>query len=194
MCWLVDRVFDDKRLAVTVLMVWLAIVLVIFKEIGLLDSGYMSFGPSAKTVFMGVVLDTWNKWSLVAVFTFLNTCMNDFFSDAISPWILNTITDHKGRYLPYPPLICLLVSQLWAVYVNVMSVFGLKIALSQIYFVLVRLLADLMVNTYTNLKFMRFKTHDPEKYYNLDGHCPGSSGSQSELKVFTVDTPESDPI
>ena len=57
----VDRVFDDKRLAVTVLMVWLIIVMTVFKDIGLLDTSFMQFGPCVTAKFMGVVLDTWYK-------------------------------------------------------------------------------------------------------------------------------------
>jgi hypothetical protein len=167
MCWVLDRTFDDKRLAVCVLMVWLAAVLILFKDLGLLETGYMSFGPSDGTKFMGVVLNTWYRWGMVAIFTFVNTCVNDFMSDAISPWILNTITDHKTRFLPYPKWACLGISQLWSIYCNVMSVFGMMIALSQVDFVLIRMAADLTVNTYTNLKFMRDKELNPARYFNV---------------------------
>jgi hypothetical protein len=113
---------------------------------------------------MGVVLNTWYKWSLVASFTFVNTVINDFMSDAISPWILNTVTDHKTRYIPYSKLTCLLVAQMWAIYCNVMGVLSLFLSLTQFDFVLIKLCADLLVNCYTNLKFMNNKVHDPEKY------------------------------
>ena len=188
MCLCIDKIFDDKRLASTVLMVWLSAVLIVFKDIGLLETGYMGFGPSDETKFMGVVLNTWYKWSMVAVFTFVNTCMNDFMSDAISPWILNTITDHKTKYLPYSKMTCLLISQLWAIYCNIMSVFGMMIALSQIDFVLIRMSADLIVNTYTNLKFMQHKTLNPKGYYDVE------SGQEMVLladkQTFTITDPE----
>jgi hypothetical protein len=159
-----DKIFDDKRIAVTFLMIWLLIVVVVFKDIGLLDTKFMSMGPSDKTVFMGMVLDTWYKWGLVAAFTFVNTSINDFMSDAISPWILNTITDHKTRFLPYAKATCLVISQLWSVYCNVMGVFGLFLAMTQVDFVLIRMAADLTVNVYTNLRFMRNKVTCQERY------------------------------
>ena len=90
-CLCVDRLFDDKRMAVALLMVWLIIVVTVFKDIGLLDTKFMTLGPSPNTIFMGMTLDTWYTWNLVAAFTFINTAINDFMSDAISPWILNTI-------------------------------------------------------------------------------------------------------
>lgn len=163
-----DRVFDDKRMAVSVLMLWLTIVMILFKDIGLLDTSFMSFGPSSTAKFMGAVLDTWYKWGMVALFTLINTSVNDFMSDAISPWLLNTITDHKSKYIPYPKYVCLGISQLWSVYCNLMSVFGMFLAMTQIDFVLIRMMADLTVNTYTNLKFMRFKEYSPAKYNDIE--------------------------
>jgi hypothetical protein len=174
-----DRVFDDKRLAVCFLMVWLVIVVSVFKDIGLLDTKFMSWGPSDKTVFMGMVLDTWYKWGMVAAFTFVNTSINDFMSDAISPWLLNTITDHKTRFLPYSKSTCLVISQLWSIYCNVMSVFGLFLAMTQVDFVMIRMSADLMVNFYTNLRFMRNKVTCQERY---------KRDMETELSVFNPDT------
>lgn len=160
----VDAFFDDKRVITVFLMIWLSIVLIVFKDIGLLDTKFMTLGPSDSTVFMGVTLNTWYKWGLVASFTFINTSVNDFVSDALSPWILNTITDHKTRFIPYSKFVCLMITQTWSIYCNIMSVFGIFLAMSQIDFVLIRMVADLMVNAYTTTKFMRNKTFCQEQY------------------------------
>jgi hypothetical protein len=198
----IDKVFEDKRLAVALLMVWLCIVAVVFKDIGLLETRFVTFGPSAATVFMGVTLDTWYKWGLVAAFTFVNTLVNDFMSDAISPWIVNTITDHKTRYIPYSKGVCLLITQMWAVYCNLMGVLALFIAMTQIDFVLIRMVADLTVNMYTNLKFMHNKVHDALRYHSspcaedayrpssFEGACPrqGEAAREVEMRcsVFSI--------
>jgi hypothetical protein len=181
LCRVLDGIFEDKRLASVVLLTWLCTVIAVFKQLGMFDSAYMNFGPSPKTMFMTVTLDTWYRWGLVAWFTFINTCMNDFFSDAISPWLLNTVIDHKARYLNYPKAVCLLISQVWSIYCAVMGVLGLMVALSQIDFVLIRLLADLLVNTYTNLKFMQNKVYDTSKYYNLD-----AERGAREMQSFSI--------
>ena len=161
---LMDALFDDKRVISGFLLCWLTIVLVVFKDIGLLDTSFMNMGPSETTVFMGMKINTWNKWALVALYTFINTSINDFMSDAVSPWILNTITDHKTRFIPYPKLVCLFVTQVWSLYCNIMGVFSIFLIMSQIDFVLIRMTADLMVNAYTTTKFMRNKTFCPIKY------------------------------
>ena len=189
---LMDRVFDDKRLAVGVLMGWLIVVMTVFKDIGLLDTAFMAFGPSPTAKFMGVVLDTWYKWGMVAGFTLVNTSVNDFMSDAISPWIINTITDHKSKFIPYPKYICLGISQMWSIYCNLMSVFGMFLAMTQMDFVLIRMLADLTVNTYTNLKFMRFKEYSTSKYNDIEMQAMNRpevapDTDASRLAVFSID-------
>ena len=164
---LMDALFDDKRFVIIFLSLWLSIVICLFHELGLTKTQFMTLGPSNSTVFMGVTLDTNYKWGLVAGFTFVNTAFNDFMSDAISPWILNTITDHKTKYIPYSKWMCLVITQVWSLYCNIMSVFAIFLAMSQVDFVIIRTLADLMVNSYTTTKFIRNKTHCPERYRGL---------------------------
>lgn len=165
---IIDHLFDDKRIGITFLLVWLCIVLVLFWDVGLFKGQYMCLGPSPNTQFMHVTLDTWYKWSLVAFFTAINTCINDFMSDSISPWLLNTITDHKTKYIPYPKYQCLIISQMWTFYCGIMSIAGIMISLTQVDFVLIRIACDLFVSMYTNLKFMRGKQFDRNKYYNME--------------------------
>jgi len=164
----IDYIFDDKRLCIVCLMSWLFLVLMLFWDIGLFGGQYMWMGPSDKTLFMHIVLDTWYKWGLVAVFTAINTCINDFMSDSISPWLLNTITDHKTKYIQYPKYQCLMISQMWSLYCGIMGVVGMMISLTQVDFVIIRLICDLIVNFYTNYKFMRLKVYDASKYFNMD--------------------------
>jgi hypothetical protein len=184
MCLVIDKLFDDKRIAVSFLMVWLLVVIVVFKDIGMLETKFMAMGPSPATVFMGMPLDTWYKWWMVALFTLVNTSINDFMSDALSPWILNTITDHKTKYIPYSKSVCLLISQMWSVYCNIMGVFGLFLAMTQVDFVLIKIAADLTVSMYTNLKFMRGKVTCRDRYLP---HHDSEMGGGTELSSFHSD-------
>jgi hypothetical protein len=147
--------------AVAVLMLWLTVVMTVFKDIGLLDTSFMQFGPCDTAKFMGVVLDTWYKWSMVAGFTLVNTSINDFMSDALSPWILNTITDHKTRFIPYRKLVCLSITQIWSAYCNIMSVFAIFLAMSQIDFVLISTVSDMAMKVYSYSSYMADKTYTP---------------------------------
>ncbi len=182
----IDYIFDDKRLCIVCLMSWLLMVLMLFYDIGLFGGQYMCMGPSEDTLFMHIVLNTWYKWGLVAVFTAINTCINDFMSDSISPWLLNTITDHKTKYIQYPKYQCLVISQLWSLYCGIMGVVGMMISLTQVDFVIIRLVCDLVVNFYTNYKFMKNKVYDASKYFNLDVELK-IDVEQQQLKDPTAD-------
>jgi hypothetical protein len=159
-----DVVFDDKRLAIFFLMMWMIGVILSLQGIDLMHSEFMNIGPSPHTKFMTVSIDTWDKWWMLSLATFANTCVTDFMSDAIVPWLQNTIQDHKTKYLPYRKWTCYVISQLWGVYCSVMSIFAIGLMTSQIDFLAVRMMADLITNSFTTFKFMRHKIVDRNKY------------------------------
>jgi hypothetical protein len=159
-----DLVFDDKRLAISILMLWMFGVIGVLQSLDLMHSDFVTFGPSPHTKFMTLSIDTWHKWGLLVAATFFNTCVTDFMSDAISPWLQNTIQDHKTKYLPYRKFTCYMISQLWGVYCGIMSIFAISLMTSQIDFLFVRMLADMITNTFTTYKFMRHKLVDRTKY------------------------------
>ena len=163
---ILDWVFDDKRVAAFVLFLWMVgVVWVLESQMDLLHSDFFAFGPGPRMKFMTVTVDTWHKWGLLATATFFTTTITDFMSDAIVPWLQNTIQDHKTKYLPYSKHACFLISQTWSVYCSVMSIFGVALMMSQIDLLLIRMCADLIVNTYTSFKFMRGKCTDPVRYW-----------------------------
>jgi hypothetical protein len=176
-----NTLFDDKRLIVAVLMLWLAVVCVGFEHIGLLSTSYMSFGPSPTTVFMNVTLDSWYKWSLVALFTVINTSINDFSGDALGPWMLNVLTDIKTRYIPYSKPTCVAITQAYTIYCSLMSIFTLHLILSQVDFVLIRLATDLTVSIWTQLRYLRHKEFNLVKYRDVEMHFVVQDETESPL-------------
>lgn len=75
-----------------------------------------------------------------------------------------------------------------------MSVLALMVALSQIDFVLIRLLADLTVNTYTNLKFMQGKLYDPVRYYNFVNEGEPTIRQETRGSTFTITDEDLEPV
>jgi hypothetical protein len=70
-----------------------------------------------------------------------------------------------------------------------MSVFAIFLAMSQINFVLIGMVADLTVNAYTTTKFIRHKTYCPVKYRKFceaDLEMEHMNSAASETSVFTV--------
>jgi hypothetical protein len=168
-----DVLFDDKRVLCMLIACWTTSVTVIFVCIMIDDnSPFLSFGPNAGTVLFGFKLDTWTKWGCIALYTFVSTCIADFTSDSVGPFVTNTIQDHKNLYIPYSKTTCVCIVQVFAVYAIIMNTISLFVALSQVDFMMIRMSADLMVNYYTCHRFMRNKTVNPELYEQyMRTHC-----------------------
>lgn len=89
--WLVKKLFHDKRWTVGLLLTWMVTVCSIFYFLGAFHMSYMHVGPGQDTVFMGLNIDNWTKWSALAIFSFFNTCINEFISNALAPWFINSL-------------------------------------------------------------------------------------------------------
>jgi hypothetical protein len=159
-----NHVFDDQRLMVASIWVWLVVVLVIFSQMGLFQSDFVRFGPSPTTIYVGITLDTWQKWSAVAIFSAVSSFMNDMANESLEPFFLCVIRDVKGRYVPFSKLTCVVLTQAWTMYASVMSLFALYTYFSQVDFVLIKLLVGLMVNMYSTMRYLRNKKHEPKKF------------------------------
>jgi len=157
--------FNDRRVITALLGLWTMICAVTFYVIMAVDhSPFLSFGPNKHTRLFGVALDTWPKWWCVAIYTFLSTAIAAFASDSVSPFILNTIQDHKTVYIPYSKWVCLMIIQVYTCYAVVVTIIGLFVALTQIDFTLIRLASDLLVNYITTAYFLRGKVVDSDRY------------------------------
>ena len=157
--------FNDRRVITALLGLWTMICAVTFYVIMAVDhSPFLSFGPNKHTRLFGVALDTWPKWWCVAIYTFLSTAIAAFASDSVSPFILNTIQDHKTVYIPYSKWVCLMIIQVYTCYAVVVTIIGLFVALTQIDFTLIRLASDLLMNYVTTAYFLRGKVVDSDRY------------------------------
>lgn len=183
-----DAFFDDKRITITVLVVWFIIVWVLFSWLGIFTTSYMQIGPNPQLTYMGMRLDTWSRYSVVLIFVIISTTINDIAGDAISPWMQNSIYDHKNRYIPYSKSTCLLISQLWAVYCAVMSIASIALVFSQFDLLAVRTFIDLVVNQYTTNRFLRNKVHSAERYNMWFEEMVDEADGENDIK------PDSDEL
>lgn len=118
-------VFDDKRYTTALMVGWGVLTCFIFWWLGAFHTHFMTFGPSDRTVFMGLVINDWYSWSALAAFSFVNTAINEFLSASLIPWFTNTIQDHKTHYLNYSQATCIHISNLYCLYGHLMSVFSI---------------------------------------------------------------------
>jgi len=161
----VDIAFDDKRVTIACISVWFFICLGGFGWLGIFRSEYMRIGPSATLTYMGMVIDTMPRYMAVVVFVVISTAINDFASDAIGPWIQNTVMDHKSQTIPYSKFTIVFIAQSWSLYCGVMTVASIALVFAQFDLIVYRLIIDLFVNQYTMRRFLSNKTHDPFRYH-----------------------------
>jgi hypothetical protein len=161
----IDNAFDDKRVTIACISVWFFICLGGFTWLGIFGSEYMRMGPSPTLTYMGMLIDTMPRYIMVAGFVVISTAINDFASDAISPWIQNTVMDHKSRTIPYSKFTMLFITQTWSLYCGVMSVASIALVFAQFDLIMIRLVVDLFVNQYTIRRFLANKSHDPHRYH-----------------------------
>jgi len=131
--------------------------------------------------------------------SFLSTCVNDFFGDSLSPFFVNTIQDHKTKYLPYTKSTCYILLQLWSTYCCLMSIFSVGLLMSQIDFLLIRLVADLAVNTFTTFKFLKGKEvnlclYEAEGNHSAAHRLAQAATSAHELTEVLSETDDTRPL
>lgn len=160
----ISSIFKNKVYVVYAFLAWGAISVVIFGRLGAFHMQFMTFGPSDTSQLMGMKINTWGRWCFVALFSFLNTTCNEFFNNSLYPFFVNTIQDHKSKYIPYSKGVCNAISCLHDFYSHVMSIFSIYLLFSQIDFLAIRCLADIIVTYLTNRWFLQDKIVDPVAY------------------------------
>lgn len=177
-----EHIFNDRRIISLLLFLWASVSCLTFTYIMVADrSPFLNIGPNSENQLFGVILDSWFKWWCVAIYSFISTAIAAFASDSIVPWITNTIQDHKTKYIPYSPVMCWAIIQVFTFYAVTQSVIGLFVALTQVDFMLIRLAADIVVNHFTTFWFLKNKIYDKVKY---DGIFNDSNSTDTECQAL----------
>lgn len=160
------NIFDNKLLICGFLLLWTCASSTVFCIIMIKDgSNFLLLGPNEHNQLFGVKMDTWFKWWVTAIYTFVSTSIAAFASDSLCPFFTNVIEDHKTKHIPYSKFTCLMIVQVFTIYGVIMSVIGMFVALTQVDFMFIRIAADLIVNAHTTYYFLRGKVVN-EALYN----------------------------
>jgi len=157
--------FDNKLLIAGFILLWTCVSSCVFCVIMVNDdSNFLMLGPNTRNQLFGVKMDTWFKWWVTAIYTFVSTAIAAFASDALCPFFTNVIEDHKTIHIPYSKFTCLMIVQVFTIYGVIMRVIGMFVALTQVDFMFIRIAADLIVNAHTTYYFLRGKIVNPALY------------------------------
>lgn len=123
---------------------------------------FFKIGPNKNVKFIGIVIDTWEKWNLLIIFTAVTQSLKMFADEIISPWIINTIMDEKtiidNRNIDYyrTQTIC----QTYYLFSAIVKIFQVSISITQIDFVMVYIFTDIAISIYTTDMYLKSKTSE----------------------------------
>ena len=93
------QLFDNKIQICAALMLWTLVSCSIFCFIMVKDgSNFLTLGPNAANQLLGVKMDTWFKWSVTAIYTFVSAAIAAFEGDAFRPFF-----SYVWRYKVHAP-------------------------------------------------------------------------------------------
>jgi len=156
---MLSHLFHDKRLVAAVFFAWGCVVMMMFGYTGVLHSRFMRFGPSAHVKFLDYEIDTWSKWSFVALFSVVDSAMWELAHEAIHPWEINSVLDPKSCALPYSKATCLLVLESYYLHGVIVGPIAFWISLTQIDFVLIKGAATMVMRTYSHYQYIKDKEY-----------------------------------
>jgi len=122
------------------------------------DNKFVQFGPSASLHFLYLRVDGWAKWAVLVLFIVTTQVLKVMANEIISPWILNTLMDHKdaGPAMPYREV--QYVCQAYYLFSATVQFVSISVSVAQLDLVLVLIATDLLVSAYTTHVFLRAKT------------------------------------
>jgi len=150
-------VFHDKRWIAALFFAWSVFVLTMFAYMGIMSSSFVHFGPSAHIKFLNFHIDTWVKWTIVALFTLLDSFMLELAHEAIQPWAINSVLDPKTKTLPYGKAVCICIMESYYLHGIMVGPFTFWIHLTQLDFVLIKGLVVTLTRAYSHYQYIKDK-------------------------------------
>ena len=146
------------------------------------DLNLFKWGPNSSLQFLDIVIDTWPKWAVLIIFIIVTQILKVFADEIISPFILNTIMDHKEKEMFFSYFESQIICQTYYMFSGITKVIYVSIAISQIDCILVVLFTDIIVSIYTTHIFLRNKTYQKHDVVlasdDLEDYIQGLEGDE----------------
>jgi len=154
---MLSRIFHDKRCVALIFFAWSCFVLSMFAYMGIMSSSFVHFGPSSHIKFLNYQIDTWSKWSIVALFTLLDSFMLELAHEAIYPWEINSVLDPKTKTLPYSKAVCICIIESYYLHGLMVGPFTFWIHVTQLDFVLIKSTVVTLTHAYSHYQYIKDK-------------------------------------
>ena len=162
-----QQAFASQRHISYILLTWIVIVFSSIVSYSVLyDNNFLQLGPNNTLHFLYIAIDTWPKWVALTIFVVLTQILKVLADEIVSPWILNTIMDHKSTEVTtsamtvtYTEAQC--ICQTYYLFAASVKFITISITISQIDLVTVLIVTDIVVSLYTTHHFLRAKVSGP---------------------------------
>lgn len=158
-----QQAFASQRHISYVLLSWILTVFscIVLYSI-LYDNNFLQLGPNDTLHFVYIAIDTWPKWVGLTTFVVVTQILKVLADEIVSPWIINTIMDHKSTEVTtsamtvtYTEAQC--ICQTYYMFAASVKFITISITISQIDLVTVLIVTDIIVSIYTTHHFLRAK-------------------------------------
>jgi len=142
------------REAMGVVSVWMFVVAGLMVMSGFINSTFFRFGPSSNVYFFKIAIDSWFKWSVLMGYVVCNQIFTTYGLQTITPWELNCVQNRQVLNVGMPNWQALSVIEIWYMYMWLGRVISIQILLTQIDFLLMILLIDIIITFAVNKRYL----------------------------------------
>jgi len=132
----------DPRVAAVFVALWSVTLIVVMASIGTFSTPFFHFGPAPALKLFDYAIDSWTRWSAVAVYIVVNQALQTYGLETISPWMLNQVENRSVREITETRAQTLNVVFVWYFWLWLSRIISIQLLLSQIDFLLLILLVD----------------------------------------------------
>lgn len=146
----------DVRVVIAILTIWNVLVALSMVILGFTDSTFFSFGPNDNVMFFRMHVDTWGKWFFVVTYTVINQMLQSYGLETITPWMMTKVQNANvsTKDLDVSPQTTYYILIAWTFYLWLGRVFGIQLLSSQIDFLIVVLMSDIVAIVVTTRLYL----------------------------------------
>jgi len=119
------------------------------------NNNYFSWGPPIE--FFTSEIESSTAFYVILVMIFVHQLITNWIYEVVYPWIINTIQNIKEQEIPYRKSTCLLIINMNSLYSQIHLAFIISGITSQISFLMVLVVADLITLSYINWQYLKTK-------------------------------------
>lgn len=119
-----------------------------------MDKKFYRFGPHDDFIILGFKIDNNSKYSIIIIYSILNTILRTFQHEILSPWLVNNIQDLEREQNEYIRKYAYEVTTVNTIYQWVDWVLYMNLLLSQIDMVIIEIIMNIIATNITTLWYL----------------------------------------